>query len=300
MTKQSDNRLIKIASYASVSTAVVILMIKAYAWFLTESQSVLASLIDSSLDISSSIINLIAIRISLLPPDDNHRFGHEKFQDLAIFSQSIFFLASCLFILFSSSKALLSGSTELANLGVASNAMYLCIFLTFALVCFQSYVVKKTNSKIISVDKLHYFADFATNIAVVISIYLSISFWYVDALAGIGISLYVMYSSYRLFREAIRNLADEEFPQQDKDKVLNIVGAYDHVKGIHELKTRYAASKPFIQFHLELDGNLTLYQAHEIADELMQALWKEFPEAEVTIHQDPVGLEKDVRYREKI
>lgn len=299
MATERNNRLVKIASYASVTTAVIIMLAKSYAWLATESQSILASLIDSLLDISSSVINLIAIRVSLLPADDNHRFGHEKFQDLAIFSQSMFFFASCLFTLFSSSKSLFS-SSELVNLELGTNVMYFCIFLTFVLVCFQSYVISKTKSKIISADKLHYFSDFITNIAVIISIYLSASFWYIDALAGIGISLYVMYASYRLFREAIRNLADEEFPQKEKDKILSIVSNYNQVKGIHELKTRYAASKPFIQFHLELDGNITLYRSHEMADKLMKDLLQEFPEAEITIHQDPAGLEQDVNYREKI
>lgn len=119
-----------------------------------------------------------------------------------------------------------------------------------------------------------------------------------DALTGLGVSLYIMYSAFTLFREAIRNLADEEFEQNDRDKVITIAAAYSSIKGIHELTTRYAANKPFIQFHLELDGNLTLYQSHEIADELMFALLKEFPEAEITIHQDPVGLERNVKYRE--
>ncbi len=299
MTKEHNDKLVKFASYASVATAIIIMVAKTYAWLFTESQSILASLMDSLLDISSSVINLVAIRVSLVPPDDNHRFGHEKFQDLAIFSQSIFFLASCLFTLFASSKALFSGY-ELSNGELGIKVMYFCVCLTFALVCFQSYVVAKTKSKIISADKLHYFSDFITNIAVVISIYLSTSFWYIDAVAGIMISLYVIYGSYRLFREAIRNLADEEFPQQDKAKILNIIAAHSHVKGIHELKTRYAASKPFIQFHLELDGNIILYQAHEVADEIMKALLQDFPEAEITIHQDPVGLEKNVKYREKI
>ena len=299
MDKQSANRLVKIASYASVLIALLIMMAKTYAWLFTESQSILASLIDSLLDISSSVINLIAIRVSLLPPDDNHRFGHEKFQDLAIFSQSMFFLASCLFTLFSSAKVLFFGS-ELMNSEFGANVMYLCIFLTFSLVCFQSYVIKKTKSRIISADKLHYFSDFIANIAVVVSLYLSARFWYMDALAGIGISLYIMYASYSLFREAIRNLADEEFQPKDRDKVVAIAATYNNIKGIHELKTRYAANKPFIQFHLELDGNLTLYRSHEISDELMLALLQEFPEAEITIHQDPAGLEKNVKYRERI
>ena len=147
--------------------------------------------------------------------------------------------------------------------------------------CFQSYVVKKTNSRIISADKLHYFLDFITNIIVVISLYLSTTFRYIDALAGISISLYIMYCAYTLFREAVRNLVDEEFEPKNRDKVVTIASKYISIKGLHELKTRYAGNKPFIQFHLELDGNITLYQSHEIADELMEALLQEFPEAEI-------------------
>ncbi len=287
MLRLKDEDLIKSASYASVTVAFIIMSIKSYGWLATESQSMLASLIDSLLDISSSFINLIAIRIALAPPDDNHRFGHGKFQDLAIFSQSIFFLVSCLFTLFSSSKALYLRDTP-QNAAFGANAMYLCIFLTFFLVLYQSFVVKKTGSKIIAADKLHYFSDFLTNIAVVVSLYLSRSFWYIDALVGIGISLYIFYASCQLFRDAIRNLADEEFADNDREKILQIINAFSQAKGVHELKTRSAGDKPFIQFHLEIDGNLSLLEAHTISDKIAAELMKHFPKAEIIIHQDPV------------
>ena len=287
MLRLKEEGLIKSASYASVTVAFIIMSIKSYAWLTTESQSMLASLIDSLLDISSSFINLIAVRIALAPPDDNHRFGHDKFQDLAIFSQSIFFLISCLFTLFSSSKALyLRDIPQNAEFG--ANAMYLCIFLTLCLVLYQSFVVKKTGSKIIAADKLHYFSDFLTNIAVVVSLYLSSSFWYIDALVGIGISLYIFYASCQLFRDAIRNLADEEFADNDREKILQIINAFSQAKGVHELKTRSAGDKPFIQFHLEIDGNLSLLEAHTISDKIADELMKYFPKAEIIIHQDPV------------
>jgi cation diffusion facilitator family transporter len=282
-----ENDLIKSASYASVVVAFIILSIKSYGWLATESQSILASLIDSLLDISSSFINLIAIRIALAPPDDNHRFGHGKFQDLAIFSQSIFFLISCLFTLFSSSKALyLRDIPQNSELGV--DAMYLCVFLTLVLVIYQSFVIKKTGSKIIAADKVHYFSDFISNLAVVVSLYLSVAFWYIDALVGISISLYILYASYQLFRDAIRNLADEEFADNDRERILQIINAFPEAKGAHELKTRSAGDKPFIQFHLEMDGNLSLLEAHNISDQIATELMKHFPKAEIIIHQDPV------------
>lgn len=299
MFNVSNNDLIKSASYLSVLTATVILIIKTYGWLYTDSQSLLASLIDSLLDISSSIINLIAVRVSMLPPDDNHRFGHEKFEDLAVFSQSMFFLASSVFIVFSSAKALLlaekAGNTELG-----AQIMIICITLTFILVSYQSFVVYKTNSKIISADKLHYFSDFLTNLAVIISLHFTQSYWYVDGIAGIIIALYILKGSYQLLRQAIKNLADEEFDRNEKNKVLEIVRSFPQAKGIHELKTRYAGNKPFIQFHLEMDADLSLKAAHEVSHEIMSKIIKEFPGVEVIIHQDPEGVEEDVNYREKI
>lgn len=296
MFNVNDNKfLIKSASYASVSVAIIIMIIKSYGWAATDSQSMLASLVDSCLDITSSLINLVAIRVALLPPDHNHRFGHDKFQDLAIFSQSIFFFASCLFTLFSSSKALYLNSAP-ENLDVGTNTMYACICLTLILVSYQSYVIKKTRSKVIEADKLHYFADFLTNIAVLLSLYFSYKFHYIDAIAGIGISLYIMHASYGLFRDAIRNLSDEEFADEERDEIIKIIKKFPQAKGVHELKTRYAGNKPFIQFHLEMDGNLSLIEAHDISHKISDELVKNFPEAEIIIHQDPEGIEENVQY----
>lgn len=287
MNSSKDNDLIKSASYASVIVAFIIMCVKSYGWASTGSQSMLASLIDSLLDISSSLINLVAIRIALSPPDHNHRFGHGKFQDLAIFSQSIFFVLSCLFTFYSSGRALYFKEIP-ENVQVGYGIMYLCIFLTLSLILFQSFVIKKTGSKIIEADKLHYFSDFLTNVAVIFSLYLSSSFWYADALIGIIIASYILYSSYDLFRLAIANLSDEEFADEDRNKILQIINSFQAAKGVHELKTRSAGDMPFIQFHLEIDGNLSLLQAHVISDEIAGALMKEFPKAEIIIHQDPV------------
>jgi len=299
MSEIKEHNLIKFASYVSVIIASIILSFKIYGWIITGSQSVLASLIDSMLDISSSLINLIVIHFALRPPDYNHRFGHEKFQDLTVFSQSIFFLASGLFTLSSSVKALFCHS-PLKNIDAASYSMYCCCALTLAFVCFQSYVVRKTNSKLIAIDKLHYFTDFLTDIAVIISIKLSASIWYLDSLFGVAISFYIMYFSVVLFKQAIKNLADEEFGEEDRAKILFILSQHKEIKGVHELKTRYAASKPFIQCHLEMDGNMSLYEAHVISDKISSDLLSVFKGGEVTIHQDPAGTEENVNYREEI
>lgn len=286
-SQQENNNLVKSATYASVSVALVIMVVKIYGWLFTSSQSILASLIDSLLDVTSSVINLIAVRVATAPPDKNHRFGHDKFQDLAIFSQSIFFFSSSLFILYSSGHALYQHQMPQNN-ELGADVMYICIFLTFSLVVYQTYVFNKTKAKIVAADKLHYFSDFLTNIAVIVSLHLSDDYWYLDPLVGIFIAAYIIRGSFILFREAIRNLADEEFDDENRGKVIAIIESCQGIKGFHELKTRFAGNKPFIQFHLDIDAKITLKAAHDISEKVEKRLIESFPGVEVIIHQDPV------------
>lgn len=300
MFQLKDDTLIKIASYLSVLIAIAILLIKVYGWFVTESQSLLASLVDTILDISSSSINLVALLISLRPPDNNHRFGHEKFQDLAIFSQAIFFFTSSLFTLSSSVKALITHSI-VENTDIGIDMMYICVVLTVILISYQWYVVKRTKSRLIAMDKMHYSADLVTNFVVIGGISFSTKeMWYIDPIFGILIALYIAFNSLKFFKQAIKNLADEEFTQEDKQKILDILGKYSSIIGIHELKTRYAASKPFIQCHLEIDGNTSLSQAYIVKNKICAEILSLFHGGEITICQEPEGSHKKTHYYERI
>ncbi|HJK87609.1 MAG TPA: cation transporter dimerization domain-containing protein [Candidatus Megaira endosymbiont of Hartmannula sinica] len=109
-----------------------------------------------------------------------------------------------------------------------------------------------------------------------------------------------MYGSYGLFKSSLKNLVDEEFEEEDKKRLIEIISNCNDIKGIHELKTRWAGNKPFIQFHLELDQNLYLKEAHNISVRITRKIKEKFKGAEVIIHQDIFGDEENVAYREKI
>ena len=113
MSEQLDPNIkfLRRAPLFSILTAVIISIIKLYSWFSTDSASIMASLIDSLLDLSTSIINFIALRAALVPPDHNHRFGHNKIEDLAVFGQSVGFFASGIFIFYNSVHHITSSHT---------------------------------------------------------------------------------------------------------------------------------------------------------------------------------------------
>ncbi len=291
----------KAAPYYSTLVATMIFGAKIYGWFLTDSVAMLASLVDSMLDVSSSTLNIFAMNISLRPPDDKHRFGYEKVEDLAIFSQSIFFLASGMFALASSVKRFFLPH-ELSEMSVGINVMLFSIGLTVILLTYQNFVINRTASRIVMADKLHYLMDLLTNLAVLISIYLGTKFIIIDTLIGFAIACYIIYNSYKMFKSAFNNLIDREFDEENKNKVISIISKFhSQVSAIHELKTRYAGNKPFIQFHMEVDGNMRLVNVHEIIEKIINDLSDEFPGAEIIIHADPQGIvEEGQGYRQII
>jgi cation diffusion facilitator family transporter len=257
----------------------------------------LASLVDTMLDISSSALNLVAIHFALKPPDDDHRFGHEKIQDLAIFSQSIFFFISGTYSLIISTYSLLKKELmEHNNDGYI--IMSICIISLLILLLYQTYVIKKTNSEIIKLDKMHYSVDLMTNCAVILSIFLNDIFWFADAAFGILISLYIIKTSFSFFKTAIKNLIDQEFDNNKREEIISIVIKNPHVKGVHDMKTRYAAHKSFIQCHIEIDGNMSLHEAHDITEKIHCEILNKFPDSEIIIHQDPHEIYEKVEIRE--
>ena len=289
--------LMKQAPYYSTLVAVIILLAKIYGWVVTDSVSILASLIDSMLDISASVINIVAMHLALRPPDNEHRFGHDKIEDLAIFSQSLFFVGSGLFALYVAGERFFSPHV-ITDTDTGVKIMWLSVFLTCILVAYQTFVINKTGSRLVIMDKIHYLMDLFTNVAVLVSLYFSAKFLAIDAIFGFLIAAYIIYNAYQMMKKALKNLIDEEFDEEDKKKIFAIISAHKkQVHAIHDLKTRYAGSKPFIQFHVELDPEMTLREAHKITDNIMHELEEVFPGAEVLIHSDPFGFDEGEPYR---
>jgi len=284
----SNNKLVIRAVYASIFTAISILIVKVSAWYLTDSSAVLATLLDSFLDIAASCINFVAAKYALQPPDNEHRFGHGKAEDLAVFAQSSFFaMSGVVIIIVAIKKLIFPVHTEQTELGIT--IMVFSIIVTVFLLLYQTYVYKRTSSPIIKADRFHYSVDLITNFVVILSLYLSRKFHsaIIDPIFAIFIAAYILYGAFELFSRAFCNLLDQEFNEDDRKKVHDLILSHKRIRGYHDLRTRYAGRKPFIQFHLELDGKMSLRESHLIADQIEENILKAFKEADILIHQDP-------------
>lgn len=285
------DRLKRRAAIASVTVATVLIAAKAAAWLTTGSVGLLSTLIDSALDLAASLINLIAIRQALQPADEEHRFGHGKAEPLAGLAQSGFVLGSAGFLLVHAGERLVR-PTPVSNTEVGYAVMALAIGLTIALVLYQRYVVRRTGSLAIKADSLHYSVDLLSNVSVMFALALSSRFgWlWADPLVAIAISLFILHSAWQILKDSLNLLMDRELPDEDRERIRRIACSHPEVIDIHDLRTRSSGTHVFIQFHLELDGNMTLLDAHTIADQVMNELERAFPDAEVLIHEDPHGV----------
>lgn len=281
-------RLVKIASTAAVLVAVTLILIKLAAWLLSGSVSLLASLLDSSMDSAASFFNFVAIRYALQPADEEHRFGHGKAESIAGLIQSAFIAGSAAFLWLHALDRLISPHPlEYTGWGIA--AMCVSIVLTLALVLLQKYVVRKTRSTAIDADATHYVSDLLVNASIIIVLIFNAYLWEsADALLGFLIAFYIFYSAFKIARRATHSLLDHELPSAQRQQIIDIVESHPQVVGLHELRTREAGHMQFIQLHIDLDKTINLQQAHDIADEVEVAVLKAFPQADVLIHPDPV------------
>ena len=281
-------RLLKLASVSSVITAIFLIIAKLAAWMVTGSVGLLASLVDSVMDSIASLINLFAIRYSLQPADDKHRFGHGKAEPLAGLAQAAFIAGSAVFLTFHAIDRLRFGQ-QIEQVGIGIGVMILAIVMTVGLLLIQRYVIAKTNSTAIRADSLHYLTDLLTNVSILLALYLSTLGWsWADPVFAIGVAIYIFYSAWQIGQEAFQQLMDRELPEDVLKRIEATALAPPEVTGIHELRTRQAGQTMFVQLHLELDEEMSLKQAHAIADEVEAEIMSFLPGSEVIIHQDPV------------
>jgi len=284
-------RLMRLATYASVAVACTLILAKLAAWLATDSVSMLSTLLDSLLDAAASMVNLVAVHHALTPADREHRFGHGKAEPLAALGQSTFIAGSAVLLIVEVARRLWRPqAVENGELGIL--VMLGSILLTAVLVLFQRHVVRKTGSLAISADRLHYIGDVVVNGGVILALVLTeaLGWTLIDPIFGGIVAVYILYIAWSIARSSLDMLMDRELPDEERQRIRGIALAQPQVKALHELRTRASGPSIFIQFHLEMDGGMSLYEAHRVADQVEGEILAAYPGAEVIIHEDPTGI----------
>ena len=291
LTEKDDTTSKKRVIQLSILTASLLTIFKMVVGFTSHSMSVLASAVDSMMDVLVSTVNYVSLKEASKPADHDHAYGHGKIESLAGLFQSLFITASGFYLIVESVKRLVSG-TAIEYVGVALLVMVLSTVVTFFLVKRLKSVATQTGSLIVGTESLHFTTDLATNVGVILALLLvrwsGVVLW--DLLIAIVIAIYILKQSFGILRNAVDELIDRALPEEIQEDIRKTILNYSpKIHGLHNLRTRKIGNKKFVDFHVELDKTLGFEEAHDLTEDLIETIKRKYPSADVNAHFDPVG-----------
>jgi len=283
-------RLEKKATVVSTSVAGLLVLIKMTVGILSGSIAVLASAIDSLLDLTVSLFNYFALHNAEKDPDDQFHYGRSKIEPLAAVIEGTVISLSALLILY---EALVKFThpRDMDHMVESIYVMIISFIVTAFLVAFLNFVAKKTKNMVIKADSLHYKTDLYSNGAVLVALVL-ISYTaqeWIDPVLGIGIAIYMIYSAIPIIKEGVLMLLDAALSKEDIQLIIDAIKSEPLITDYHFLKTRESGSHIFISVHTVFNLDISLYDAHLIADKIEEKIKKLFPNktVHILIHMDP-------------
>ena len=277
------------AGLASVAVTGTLVALKLWALAQTGALSIAASLADSAMDLLMSLAAMAALIYAAKPADDDHNFGHTSVEDLAALAQALIVAISGAVIGWAALMRLISPQPEaLQSEGTGIIVMVLSMVLTLLLVCWQGRVARRTGSRVVAADRLHYIGDLVPALGAVVSLWASRAFGIgqIDSIVALAAAGVLIFGAIRIFKGAWDALMDRQADPEVISGIETLARHWPGVRGFHDLKTRTAGSRVFVHLHIELDGDLTLREAHDIGAGLRRTILLAYPQTDVIIHKD--------------
>ncbi|SDJ18288.1 cation diffusion facilitator family transporter [Lutimaribacter saemankumensis] len=279
---------------ASIFVGALVLGIKMVAWWLTGSVALLADALESTVNVATAIAALVAIRIAAKPADTTHPYGHHKAEFFSAVLEGVMIIVAALLILREAYFGFLAPRVmDLPIEGLLVNGAATVINAIWAWVLISR--GRAGRSPALVADGKHLFTDVVTSAGVALGVLLAIitGWWMLDPLMAVIVAINILWSGFRVVRESLSGLMDEAVSEDTLNKVREIIskeagGAVE----AHDLRTRHAGQAIFIDFHLVVPGDTTVFDAHEICDRVEAALRDAVEGAKITIHVEPEHKQK--------
>ncbi len=295
-TTDRNSSLRRLASRASLGVAVALVAIKLAAWVLTGSVALLSSAVDALVDTAAALATFFGVRYAERPPDREHRFGHGKGEAVAGFAQAAFLAGAAFALIFQSVERLIFPQ-PMKELGLGLGVIVISLLAASGLVVMQTWVVRQTESTAISADRAHYLTDVAVNVAVLAAFGITrITGWErADPVFALAIAGYMLWNSRGIANDVLKQLLDRELSSEERRRIREKAMSCEGVDGLHDLRTRHSGDRTFVEFHLEVNGQLTIDRGHAISDTVEKAVEHLFLPSvvEVIAHLEPTGIADD-------
>lgn len=279
----------------SLGVSAAVLALKALAYWLTGSVALLSDALESTVNVATAVFALVAIRIAALPADDNHPYGHHKAEFFSAVLEGVMIVLAAVLILREAFLGLMAPrplDVPLVGLGLILLATLLNGWWGRILITRG----RRNRSPALIADGRHLMTDVLTSIGVAAGILLALAtgWWVLDPLMAAAVAGYILWSGARVIRDSLSGLMDEAVPEEVLETVRHVIateggGAVE----AHDLRTRHAGPVTFIDFHLVVPGEMTVFHAHEICDRIEAALRQAIRGARITIHVEPEHKTKE-------
>lgn len=299
----SENvKITKRITLISILIGIILIVVKTLIFADTGSVGILSSLVHSTLDLVAGLSSFVAVRYGARPPNERYRYGRGKAEGFsAIFQICLIVLASVHLLETAVSKV--ENPHMITGGGYAIAVMIFTIIVTFWLLIAQGWAVRATGSLAVRGDRAHYMADMLANIAVIIGLALTsyTPFVRADAIVGVGIALWLLFTAFKLSKLAWHQLMDMELPSDERELIRALALEDQRINGVHDLRTRAAGPNIHIQMQLDLPDTLTLNEAHDIVLGAEKRIIAHYPSADILIHPHPSNchvLHGNARFRQ--
>ncbi|MGI4982766.1 MAG: cation diffusion facilitator family transporter [Janthinobacterium lividum] len=292
--RQTDEALRRMASIVALAAALALVVLKVWAWLATDSISMLTSAADGLVDVVASSVTFAGVRYAARPVDSGHRYGHGKAEAVAAFVQALLLAGAALGLGIEATHRLILPQ-PLNQTGFGIWVIVGSSLAAAGLVGMQTWVVKRTGSTAIAADRAHYVTDVAVNIAVLVALLFERFFGWAraDSFGALAISVYMLWNARGMAVHALVQLLDRELDEPERSRIAAAVCGCDGVKAVHDLRTRDGGDRVFVEFHLEVDGALSVQEGHDIGDNAERAVRQLFQAADVTAHLEPAGIDDE-------
>lgn len=279
----------KLASIFGILGNILLMIIKGIVAFLTGSQAMIADAFNSAGDIFSSLMTYIGNKISSKPKDDDHNLGHGKAEYIYSMLISISMILMALFILKDSFISLVKGKEYDFSIWL----IVVCIttiIIKFCLYMYTSKVYKKYNNLLVKANSKDHFNDMIITSVNLVSCVLSIyGIYFLDGVVGIIISVWIIYTSIKLYIESYNVLMDKSISIETRNEVYEIIDRHKEIKKVIHFNSTPVGYKYQISFTIYVDGNMSTFDSHNIANKLEKEIIKEIDEIYlVIIHVNPI------------
>lgn len=294
MPARRNRHSLETLAAASVGVALLVLALKAGAWWLTGSVALFADALESVVNVAAAGAALMAIRFAALPPDANHPYGHSKAEYFSAVLEGALIIVAALLILHEAWAAWRAPhAPDQPVLGLAVSAIATAANAGWSAVLFRR--GRAARSPALLADARHLLADVVTSLGVLVGVGLVVltGILWIDAAVAALTALNILWSGSKVMRESVAGLMDEAVPPDLLARIRAAVST--HAAGAieaHDLRSRHAGRVTFIEFHLVVPGEMKVVEAHAICDRIEAALKAEIEGAVITIHVEPEGKAK--------